>query len=355
MPQNVYIHIPFCKSKCKYCSFVSFSELEKKTLYLNTLKEEINHYYKNELLKTLYFGGGTPSLLSIDEFKELINLFKTDKNTEITAELNPETLTLEYLKGLHGIGINRISIGCQTFDDNILKLIGRRHNSKQVLQAVEMAKQSGFDNINLDFIYGLPNQNLKGFTNDLKKAVSLKIQHISLYGLKIEENCYFYKNMPENIADDDMQAQMYIEAIETLKDFEHYEISNFGKPSKHNLNYWNNNTYYGFGVSAHGYCDNIRYSNALTLDEYIKNPTKHKEEIILTPQQQLEEEIFLGFRKTEGININEINKKFSIDFERKYADILDKYKQYFIKTDTNYALNTNGILISNCILSEFLE
>lgn len=362
MPKNIYIHIPFCKSKCKYCSFVSFPKLEQKENYLDALKKEIHQNYKNEILNTLYFGGGTPSLLTPEEFHDLIKIFNTNKNTEITAELNPENITLEYLQKLKTSGVNRLSFGCQTFNDKILKIIGRRHLSKDVISAVNQAQKAGFKNISIDFIYGLPEQKLSDFENDLLKAISLNIQHISLYGLKIDEDCYFAKNPPKNLPDEDTQADMYLKAIEILEknNFTHYEISNFAKQgyeSKHNLNYWDNNTYYGFGTAAHGYENETRYFNSANLDEYINNPLQHKSSQKLTKQEQLEEEIFLGFRKMEGINIEKINKKFNIDFLKKYANIIDKYVSYKYLSDTNtgFKLTNNGILISNTILSEFLE
>lgn len=357
MVANVYIHIPFCKSKCKYCSFISYPRIELKEKYINALQTEIKTQYKGEKLDTLYFGGGTPSILTTNEFQRLISLFKTDENTEITAELNPETITLDYLKQLK---VNRLSFGCQTFDDNILKLIGRRHNAQDVENAVKSAQQAGFKNISLDFIYGLPTQTIDGFKQDLRHAISLGIQHISLYGLKIDENCYFYNHPPNNLPDDDAQADMYLAAIETLKDFEHYEISNFAQKSfhsRHNLNYWENNSYYGFGVAAHGYENNTRYFNTSSVDEYINNPTTHKNEHKLSKQEQLEEEIFLGFRKISGINVKKINQKFNIDFCKKYAKVLEKYLSYKYLSETNdgFKLTTNGILISNTILAEFLE
>ena len=200
------------------------------------------------------------------------------------------------------------------------------------------------------------------FENDLEKAISLNIQHISLYGLKIDEDCYFAKNPPKNLPNEDTQADMYLKAIEILEknNFTHYEISNFAKQdyeSKHNLNYWDNNTYYGFGVAAHGYENETRYFNSANLDEYINKPLQHKSSQKLTKQEQLEEEIFLGFRKMEGINIEKINKKFNIDFLKKYASTIDKYVSYKYLSDTNtgFKLTNNGILISNTILSEFLE
>ena len=362
MPHNAYIHIPFCKSKCKYCSFVSFTEFELKDEYLNALEKEIKYSYKNEKLNTLYFGGGTPSLLNTQEFCKLIKLFNIDKYTEITAELNPETITPEYLYDLKTIGINRLSFGCQTFNDEILKSIGRRHLSKDIENCVNFAQKAGFENISLDLIYGLPEQTLNDFENDLIKALSLGVSHISLYGLKIDEGCYFYKFPPLHLPDEDLQADMYLKAVEILRknDFEHYEISNFAKngfESKHNINYWNNNTYYGFGAAAHGYENGIRYSNTNNLKEYINNPEIHKNTRKLSLQEQLEEEIFLGFRKMEGINTEKINNKFNIDFRKKYAATLKKYISYKYLSETNsgFKLTENGVLVSNVILSEFLE
>lgn len=357
--KNVYIHIPFCKSKCHYCSFVSYPKPELKEQYINALEKEIKTFYKGEKLNTLYFGGGTPSLLNTEDFSRLINLFNTDANTEITTELNPETVTQKYLKNLKKAGINRLSFGCQTFDDNILKLIGRRHNAKDVKNAVSFAQNAGFENISLDFIYGLPTQTIEGFENDLKDATSLGVKHISLYGLKIDEGCYFHIHPPKNLPDEDIQADMYLKAIETLKDYEHYEISNFSKKgytSRHNLNYWENNTYYGFGCAAHGYENGTRYFNTSNLEDYINNPTDNKTSHKLTKQEQLEEEIFLGFRKMSGINIEKINKNFDINFVEKYATTLDKYisHKYLSETNEGFKLTTDGILVSNVILSEFL-
>lgn len=362
MVENAYIHIPFCLSKCNYCSFISFPKIELKKQYLQALEQEILQNYKKENLKTLYFGGGTPSLLTSDECSRILNLFNTDSNTEITIELNPDSTNIEYLTELKKLGINRLSFGCQTFDDKILKIIGRRHSSIDAINAIKSAQKVGFKNISMDFIYGLPNQTIKGFENDLKKAMELGIQHISLYGLKIDEGCYFYKNPPQNLPNDDIQADMYLKAIEILtnNEFNHYEISNFALESfksKHNLNYWNNNTYYGFGCAAHGYENNIRYYNTSDLTEYIKKPLEHKEIRKLSPQEQLEEEIFLGFRKMSGINVEKINNKFDIKFREKYATTLKRYTslKYLIETNEGFKLSDKGILISNYILSDFLD
>ena len=362
MAKSVYIHIPFCKSKCHYCTFVSYPKPEFKNDYYKALCNEIVSNYKAEKLKTLYLGGGTPSLLKAEEIKNLINLFNIDAETEITAELNPDDLDYKYLTELHNTGINRISIGCQTFDDEILKLINCRHTASQVINAVKNAQDIGFKNISLDFIYGLPNQTLDMFLADLVKAFELKIQHISLYGLSIEKGCFFSSNPPKNIADEDTQADMYLRAVNLLQksEYKHYEFSNFaiqGFESRHNLNYWNNEEYYGFGAAAHGYINGIRYSNSPNLQEYIKNPFKHKEEHKVTKKEQLEEEIFLGFRRMSGINTNSINSKFAINFEEKYAKILEKYTNAgcMLKNGQNYALTPKGVLVSNTILADFLE
>lgn len=379
MVKSVYIHIPFCKSKCHYCSFVSFNKLEQKTDYLKALGVEIKQSYRGELLNTVYFGGGTPSLLTVREFENILRCFNTNGKTEITAELNPDScypenvsnsqskigtqsLSYDYLRSLYDIGINRLSFGCQTFDDKILKQINRRHNAGQVVDVVKTAQDAGFKNISLDFIYGLPNQTPQMFYDDLKRGIDLGIQHISLYGLKIEEGSWFYSNQPDNLPDDDMQADMYLGAVELLQNngFEHYEVSNFSKKgfnSKHNLNYWNNEDYYGFGVAAHGYINGVRYGNVETIDDYLKDPLIHKDSKILTPNEKLEEEIFLGFRKMKGINISDINFKYKINFGDKYKKILEKYTKMKLieKTETGYKFTLQGILVSNVVLADFIE
>ena len=360
MIKNAYIHIPFCKSKCNYCSFTSFVDFSNIDKYLLCLNQEIKYFYQKEKLNTLYIGGGTPSLLSVNQINDILSLFSFENNAEITMELNPNDVDEKYLNNLLNLGINRLSFGVQTFDNNILKIIGRRHNSNDAIEVVKLAKNMGFDNISIDLIYGLPNQTMNNFKNDLKFAVNLPITHLSFYGLKIEEGCKFYQNIPDNLPDADTQADMYEFLCEFLtnNDFEHYEISNFSKKgfnSKHNLNYWDNNTYYGFGIAAHGYDGNIRYSNKIDFKSYFENPIEHFEITELTKKQKLEEEIFLGFRKGKGVNILLLNGKYGIDFEKKYSNILQKYTDYLIKTDSGYAFNTKGFLISNNILSDFIE
>ena len=209
-------------------------------------------------------------------------------------------------------------------------------------------------------IYGLPNQTLQSLEADINKITALEVQHISTYGLKIEEESFWGKFPPENLPDDDLQADMYLMINEFLENngYERYEISNFalkGYESRHNLNYWNNDEYYGFGVAAHGYVDGIRYSNYCTLEEYMNNPAKHASGHLQTNEEKLEEEIFLGFRKNLGINTFKIQEKFGIDFEDKYREELNKFvPEYIEKTTEGYRLTLQGVLLSNNILSEFL-
>lgn len=362
MAESAYIHIPFCRQKCRYCSFVSFPDLSNKDEYIKTLKKEIFAGYKSENLQTLYFGGGTPSLLSVEELKDLTEIFNFGDDAEVTLEINPETVDEKYLSDLKKTRVNRLSIGAQTFDDRILEMIGRKHKSADVFSVVEAAQKAGFNNISLDFIYGLPEQSLESFAHDLGKGAELGVEHISLYGLKIDEGCYFYKNPPKNIADEDLQADMYIKAIEILEKygFEHYEISNFarsGKYSRHNVNYWRCGEYYGFGVAAHGYINGARYSNPTNLNDYLGNFACRTQEHELNKKEQLEEKIFLGLRLKEGICLKEINKKFDIDFEKKYQNILSKYLEtaHFKLENSNLKFTKKGILVSNYILADFLE
>ena len=360
MPKSCYIHIPFCKSKCNYCSFVSFNRPELIIGYVYSLLKEINENYKGEFLNTLYFGGGTPSLLPIDLLNKIISKFNLSQDAEVSIEVNPDDCSFDYIQGLYNAGFNRLSIGSQTFDNKILKLAGRRHNSEQIIEAVKNAKQAGFKNISLDLIYGLPEQTTDCLKKDLEQFIKLDIQHISTYGLKIEGGSFWGTHTPDNLPDDDIQADMYELVNKELNKagFIRYEVSNFAKQgyeSRHNLTYWNNDEYYGFGVSAHGYIEGIRYSNYCTLEDYMDKPANRQYGRLLTQEEKLEEEIFLGFRKTEGINIKKIKEKFGVDFDSKYKKILEKYSDYIIKTADGYAFSLKGTMLSNEILPEFLD
>ena len=362
MIEHAYIHIPFCTGKCHYCSFVSGKNIEDKDKYLNALIQQIKLEYKGEALKTLYFGGGTPSLLEASDIAQLVDLFLYDKNAEITIEVNPETVDYEKFLAFRNIGINRVSLGVQTFDDEILKKIGRRHSSQTIYSAIEKIKKAGFKNISIDLMYGLPNQTIQGFETDIQKAIELDVQHISTYGLKIEEDSYFGKNTPLNIADDEIQAQMFSKLCDLLeqKGFEHYEISNFAKPnfqSKHNNSYWKNKEYYGFGLNASGYIGTVRYRNADDFDSYILKPTSKVETTELTVLETMENEIFLGLRLQNGIEISSINKKYDIDFLDRYKLVIKKFEKIGLLevSKDRCKLTHAGILLSNEVMCEFLD
>jgi len=366
---SLYLHVPFCKDRCYYCSFVSLvNKNNYKKKYINavlTEMEEILSQNKGPKLNSIYIGGGTPSLLEIKYFEQIFSkinsLSDISKNAEITVEVNPGTVSIEYLKSLKSTGINRLSIGIQSFNDEILKSINRIHNGNEAIEAVDMAKYAGFDNISIDLIYGLPGQNLNIWGNTLNQAIKLDIQHISAYGLKIEEGTVFARKTPPSLPDEEMSADMYLKTIEILEknNFEHYEISNFAKSgyeSKHNLAYWHNEEYFGFGLGAHGYIDEIRYSNTCSIEEYIENPLKKASEHKATRQEIIEEGIFLGLRLTKGININKFNSEYGINLLEKFESVINKYIDYgFMEIKEGYLrLTTEGILISNTILAEFI-
>ena len=362
MIKHAYIHIPFCLRKCNYCSFVSGKNICDKEPYLKALHNDIKTRYNKEELSTLYIGGGTPSLLDAIDIAKIIDLFVLKNDAEITIEVNPETITKEKINGFKKAGINRISLGVQSFDNNILEIIGRKHSEKDIFLAIENVKNSGIDNISIDLIYGLPTQTLDIFNKDIEKALSLDIKHLSSYGLKIEEGSFFYKNPPDSIPDDEMQAEMFLHLCSKLKanNFEHYEISNFaikGYESKHNTSYWRNKNYYGFGLNASGYENNIRYRNVSDFNEYINNPLLKEEEYQLSEQEIIEEEIFLALRLRNGLNIVDFNQKYKIDFEQKYKKIIEKYSSIDLLKIVNQhcRLTEKGFLVSNDIMSEFIE
>lgn len=367
-PKNLYIHVPFCKNKCHYCNFISFSGMNEFIVpYFSALKKEIEHYvekYFNQELDTVYIGGGTPSVVDIHYYQNIFNLLAgyINKDAEITMEINPGTVNLNYLENLKNLGINRLSIGVQSFDDKILKLINRIHNAKEAIETVKIAKKAGFENISMDLIYGLPEQSLKNWEETLNQALSLEISHISTYGLKIEENTEFSLRPPENIPEEEAQSEIYLKTIEILENngFQQYEISNFSKEnykSRHNLCYWKNQAYFGAGLSAHGYLDGRRYSNTENLEKYIKNPLNRASENIISKSEKIEEAIFLGLRLTEGINPDEFKINYGIDINQKYSKIIEKYINYgFMISQNNYLkLTKQGFLLSTPILAEFLD
>jgi len=263
------------------------------------------------------------------------------------------------LQDLRSMGVNRLSIGVQSFDEKILAQIGRIHSVKDAINCVKIAQETGFDNISIDLIYGLPNQTMEVWKDTLKQALSLEVQHISTYGLKIEEGTPFWEKPPENLPDEDLSADMYLECVKRLTEagFEHYEISNLALPnfeSRHNSNYWKGLPYIACGVAAHGYENEIRYENTTNFENYIKNPTKPMKETTLSKEDILAEAIFLGFRLKCGIDLDEFKNLYGVDFEKIYAEQLLKYAEFFEYKNRRIALTTEGFMLSNVILSEFV-
>ena len=359
MIKSVYIHIPFCDQICSYCDFCKmFYSTNLVNKYLKELKNEVLKNYKNEEIETLYIGGGTPSCLSIDELKqlfEIISIFKLSKNYEFTFECNLN-INYEKLEFLYKNKVNRLSFGVQSFNENNLKFLNRKHTKEDIFNTINDSKKIGFENINIDLIYALPNQTLNDLENDLDLFLKLDVNHISTYSLIIEPNTMLYNSKVKNI-DEDLDYEMYKLIINKLKGYNHYEISNFAKKgyeSKHNLTYWNNLEYYGFGLSASGYIKNIRYDNTRSINEYLKgNYILNKEEIDL--DKKLEYEFILGFRKINGISINDFYKKYNL----KILDnpIISKLikEEKLIKNNENIYINPKYIYVENTILEEFVN
>ena len=318
MVKSAYIHIPFCNNICSYCDFCKLlynKNFVKK--YLDALEKEIINNYNNEILDTIYVGGGTPSSLSVSELNKLfsiIKIFKLSKEYEFTFEVNIEDITEEKLEILKGNKVNRLSIGIESFNDKYLKYLGRNYTSDIINEKVELAKKY-FDNINVDLMYALKNESLNDLEEDIDKILKLDIKHISCYSLIIEKNTKLYIDNTKYISDD-LDSDMYDFIDKKLENKYHrYEVSNYSitsYESRHNLTYWKNNEYYGFGLGAAGYIDNIRYTNTRNLSKYISGSYERQEEV-LTKEDKIKYEFILGLRLTSGINKYNFNKKYGIN------------------------------------------
>ncbi|MBE6149154.1 MAG: radical SAM family heme chaperone HemW [Firmicutes bacterium] len=357
---SIYIHIPFCSNICSYCDFCKFYYNEKWVdNYLKELEKEIKSSYKNELIDTIYIGGGTPSCLNIEQLKKLFNIisiFNLNKNVEFTMECNID-VEEEKLKLFKENNVNRISIGVQTINEKHLKFLNRNHTKEMVLNKINIIKKF-FENINIDLMYALPNQTLEELKQDLEFFLSLDIPHISTYSLIIEPNTKIYIDNIEYI-DEDLDYEMYKLINNMLKEnnYIHYEMSNYSKKnyeSKHNLTYWNNLEYYGFGIGASGYINNIRYDNTKSYNNYI-NGKYIKDNHELTLKEKIENEFILGFRKIKGINIKEFKNKYNIDLLE--LEVIKKLlKENKLVVNNNYIkINEEYLYTSNNILIEFVD
>lgn len=351
--KSVYIHIPFCSNICSYCDFPKIY-YHKKWIndYLDALNKEIELRYKGELIETIYIGGGTPSSLDIKELEKLFSIIKKIQfnNLEFTIECNLENLSKEKIDLFKKNNINRISIGIESFDENNLKFLNRKLNN---LELIEYIKEIGITNINIDLIYALPTESKETLINDIDKILQLDVPHISTYSLIIEPHTMIYNKKIQNI-DDFLDLEMYNIICSKLKNYNHYEISNFSKigyEAKHNLTYWNNENYYGFGMGASGYIDNIRYTNTKSINEYIKgNYTLEEEKLNL--KETMENEMILGLRKLEGVNILKFKEKYNKTIKEvfKIDKLLEEGKLLiendYIKINPKYLYVSNEILIN---------
>ncbi len=375
---SVYVHIPFCIKKCAYCDFVSFKyDYDSANVYKKALLSEIEIYsdlLSDSEIKSIFVGGGTPSLMKEEFHEELISAIKRkatiDKNAEITMEANPESLLQRDVKRLISAGYNRLSIGMQSFDDHILKTIGRAHESRQSLLAFENARKGGFKNINIDMIYGLPGQNMEIWKRDLKIAVDeLSPEHISAYGLIVNNNTpmrEMQKKNPGLFPKDEQEREMHHFCTEFLKSkgYYQYEISNYaknGRESLHNKNYWERGSYLGLGVAAHSFVGKKRFQNTSSVVDYVKCAKQGKSSVVeseaLTERDALFEEIFLGLRMTSGIDMNMVGERHQINFGTTFKKtIIDlKINGLIAFENERLFLTRKGMDLSNSVFLEFLN
>ena len=370
-PTSAYVHIPFCTQICYYCDFSKvFIKNQPVDAYLQALIREFESY-KIEQLRTLYIGGGTPTAISAEQLDYLLSHLTKNLDLsqleEFTIEANPGDLTPDKIAVLEKSAVNRISLGVQTFNDKQLKRIGRSHNEAQFYESIDSLKGAGFDNISIDLIYALPGQTMADVKENVAKAIALDIPHLSLYSLILEHHTVFMNKMRRgklNLPTEDLEADMFDYIIAKLEShgFEHYEISNFTKPgreSRHNLMYWDNAEYYGVGAGASGYVDGVRYRNRGPIQHYLKGVAQGNprlEEEVLTKQEMMEEEFFLGLRKKEGVSISRFEEKFAENFSNRYGDIVEKLTRDGLVqvTDGRLRMTKKGLFLGDTVAEKFI-
>jgi len=371
---GIYIHIPFCRKRCHYCDFFKSTDLSQKARLLAGLKKELEcraSELVSEEINTIYLGGGTPSVLLIEELEDLLETvrlnFEVSPEAEITMEANPDDLSEVMLSELRQIGFNRLSIGIQSFSDSDLKRMNRRHDSLQAVQSVKLAKKAGFSNISIDLIYGLPNQNMDDWERNIRQAIELDVPHISAYNLTYHQGTVFYDQLKKGILKelpDELSLQQFQLLIRLLKDagFEHYEISNFCKPglySKHNSSYWKSKKYLGIGPSAHSFDLNSRRWNVSSISEYlsgIENNEPYSEFEILNEQDRYNDYIITGLRTCWGISAKLIKTEFSAPYFDHFQKIKEKYLQsgHLVCIPESVTLSPDGLFISDKIMEDFM-
>lgn len=373
---GLYIHIPFCVKKCAYCDFLSWKGSgEEREAYVQALEKEISSYSefaKDYRVSTVFFGGGTPSVLEGEQteriLKKIRDTFRVEKDAEITLEMNPGTAQKEKLLLYRELGINRLSIGLQSVKNENLKLLGRIHTYGDFLDSYRMAREAGFDNISADLISTLPGQTLEEWKEELEILQETPLEHISVYQLIIEKGTEFYEKYGEHeelLPDEETSREIYLWTGKYLKEhgFEQYEISNYARPSRksrHNLRYWERKDYLGLGLGAASMVHNIRMSNTRDWEKYIEgsqNPKRLREEVeFLEEPRQMEEFMFLGLRKTEGVSRKEFRRIFGRDLDMVYEKALEKHLENGMleASKDRIRLSQAGILVSNQVLSDFI-
>lgn len=373
--QSAYIHIPFCKQMCHYCNFVKyFYNEERATAYVHALEQEMNLYLpaNDNKLSTLYIGGGTPTSLNMEQltsfFEAIHRKIDVSKLDEFTIEVNPGDINDEKAKLLKDYGINRISFGVQVMDDKMLEQLGRIHRVKDVYQTVDLLIRNDFSNISLDLIYALPHQTVEQFKRSLEEVLAFKLPHYSTYSLQIEPSTVFYHRHQKgqlHRPKEENEVAMYHILLDTMNKhgIEQYEISNFAKPtyeSKHNLAYWNNEYFYGFGAGASGYLPGERIMNVKTVPTYIKKMAAQEKPILQTDQitlkEQIEEELFLGLRKMKGYSLDTFKKKYGFSIQNLYSAQLEKLAAngLIFQEANNLRLTAKGMLLGNIVFEEFI-
>ena len=372
-PRNLglYIHIPFCRTKCLYCDFCSFvsRDEQQREAYVGALLREIEaRVTKDYSVDTVYFGGGTPSLLSAEQIGRILGEIKESFNVspdaEITLECNPMTVSDgdKYFKELRALGVNRLSLGVQSAVDGELKLIGRRHSFEDAKATFLAARGAGFENISVDLMLGIPSQTFDSLRASANQVIKLAAEHISIYSLQLEEGTPLYRMRERySLADDDTAADMYELVVKMMKDagYRHYEISNFargGRESKHNSKYWRLDEYLGLGLAAHSDFGGKRLENTRDMERYLGGEWLQAASDISNSEREFEF-LMLGLRTADGISKSEFLARFGVDFDEKYGEKMEKFKKmgYFCEKGDALALTESGFEVSNAILTEILD
>lgn len=370
-PSSAYVHIPFCTQICYYCDFSKvFIKNQPVDAYLEHLIQETRSYEIGKL-RTLYIGGGTPTALSAQQLAylltELPKIMDLSEVEEFTIEANPGDLDPDKIAVLKDSQVNRVSLGVQTFDNKMLKKIGRSHQEQDIYDNIRHLKQAGFDNISIDLIYALPGQTMDQVKENVAKAIDLDIPHMSLYSLILENHTVFMNRMRWGklpLPKEELEAEMFEYIIEELEKagFEHYEISNFSKPgfeSRHNLVYWDNAEYYGLGAGASGYVDGIRYKNHGPIRHYLEAVEAGKARITeehLTLEEKMEEELFLGLRKKTGVSKARFEEKFGVSFDQRYGQVVTSLTEQglLVPDDKQVRMTKRGLFLGDTVAEKFI-